>query len=75
MRQQRPEGRAVRRVILPDAPYSPYFILHTFSDEDADKIAVITAGTRKDNVASATAHKANNPPGYVTALQSLFPLS
>ncbi|EDT5423689.1 hypothetical protein A4J85_002488, partial [Salmonella enterica subsp. enterica] len=54
---------------------SPYFILHTFSDEDADKIAIITAGTRKDNVASATAHKANNPPGYVTAPQSLFPLS
>ncbi|MGK7304140.1 hypothetical protein, partial [Salmonella enterica] len=52
-----------------------HHILHTFSDEDADKIAVITAGTRKDNVASATAHKANNPPGYVTALQSLFPLS
>ncbi|PBO32653.1 hypothetical protein CDC53_20720 [Salmonella enterica subsp. enterica serovar Enteritidis] len=46
-----------------------------FDDEDADKIVIITAGTRKDNVASATAHKANNPPGYVTALQSLFPLS
>ncbi|EPI63413.1 hypothetical protein A678_00560, partial [Salmonella enterica subsp. enterica serovar Enteritidis str. 2010K-0271] len=52
-----------------------HHILRTFSDEDTDKIAVITAGTRKDNVASATAHKANNPPGYVTALQSLFPLS
>ncbi|EBW4551492.1 hypothetical protein DPK31_19485, partial [Salmonella enterica subsp. enterica serovar Umbilo] len=52
-----------------------HHILRTFSDEDADKIAIITAGTRKDNVASATAHKVNNPPGYVTALQSLFPLS
>ncbi|EBX2696693.1 hypothetical protein DRL36_14650, partial [Salmonella enterica subsp. enterica serovar Agama] len=50
-----------------------HHILRTFSDED--KIAIITAGTRKDNVASATAHKANNPPGYVPALQSLFPLS
>ncbi|EDN4181988.1 hypothetical protein QF11_003865, partial [Salmonella enterica subsp. salamae] len=39
----------------------------TFSDEDADEIAVITVGSRKDNVASATArrasHKASNPPG------------
>ncbi|EDT8817635.1 hypothetical protein ZG81_003159, partial [Salmonella enterica subsp. enterica] len=42
-------------------------ILRTFSDKDADKIAVITTGTRKDNVASATARrasrKASNPPG------------
>ncbi|EDS5935476.1 hypothetical protein ZX77_003994, partial [Salmonella enterica subsp. enterica serovar Braenderup] len=50
-----------------------HHILRTFSN--ADKIAVIPAGTRKDNVASATAHKVNNPPGYVTAPQSLFPLS
>ncbi len=44
-----------------------HHILHTFSDEDADKIDIITAGTRKDNVASATARrasrKASNPPG------------
>ncbi|EDR5627474.1 hypothetical protein C4W09_003972, partial [Salmonella enterica subsp. enterica serovar Oranienburg] len=44
-----------------------HHILRTFSDEDTDKIAVITAGTRKDNVASATARrasrKASNPPG------------
>ncbi|EDS5077882.1 hypothetical protein C4W24_003734, partial [Salmonella enterica subsp. enterica serovar Typhi] len=45
-----------------------HHILRTFSDEDTDKIAVITAGTRKDNVALATARrasrKASNPPGY-----------
>ncbi|MCD3081344.1 hypothetical protein GFK18_14335 [Salmonella enterica subsp. enterica serovar Enteritidis] len=44
-----------------------HHILRTFSDEDTDKIAVITAGTRKDNVALATARrasrKASNPPG------------
>ncbi len=44
-----------------------HHILRTFSDEDADKIVIITAGTRKDNVASATARrasrKASNPPG------------
>ncbi|ESB50750.1 hypothetical protein SEEA7928_15065, partial [Salmonella enterica subsp. enterica serovar Agona str. 557928] len=40
-----------------------HHILRTFSDEDTDKIAVITAGTRKDNVASATARRASNPPG------------
>ncbi|EDW0044044.1 hypothetical protein QF96_003658, partial [Salmonella enterica subsp. houtenae] len=50
-------------------------ILRTFSDEDADKIAIITAGARKDNVVSATARKASNPPGCVIALRSVFLLS
>ncbi|ENZ85754.1 hypothetical protein D088_670001 [Salmonella enterica subsp. houtenae serovar 16:z4,z32:-- str. RKS3027] len=49
--------------------------LRAFSDEDADKIAVITAGARKDNVVSATARKASNPPGCVIALRSVFLLS
>ncbi|AXC84853.1 hypothetical protein DL122_25965 [Salmonella enterica subsp. salamae] len=49
-----------------------HHILRTFSDEDADKIAVITAGATKDNVVSATARKASNPPEGVTALRSVF---
>ncbi len=36
--------------------------LGTFSDEDADKIVIITAGTRKYNVASATAKRARIKP-------------
>ncbi|MEM5964202.1 hypothetical protein J4V58_26985, partial [Escherichia coli] len=39
----------------------------TFSNEGIEEIAVLTAGTREDNVALATARrasrKASNPPG------------
>ncbi|EEE5036447.1 hypothetical protein CSN53_003727, partial [Salmonella enterica subsp. diarizonae] len=52
-----------------------HHIPRTFSDEDADAMAVITPGTRKDNVASATARKASNLPVCVISLRSVFPLS
>ena len=44
-----------------------HHILRTFSDEGMEEVAVITTGTREDNVALATARrasrKASNPPG------------
>ncbi|WP_207106166.1 hypothetical protein, partial [Escherichia sp. 93.1518] len=47
-----------------------------FSDEGIDEVAVITAGTREDNVALATARrasrKASNPPGS-TIFSKNFP--
>ncbi|EDX6256827.1 hypothetical protein CSP72_003888 [Salmonella enterica subsp. arizonae] len=53
-----------------------HHILRTLSDEDADAIAVITAGTRKDNVASAmtrrASRKASNPPGCTISLRFVF---
>ena len=36
-----------------------HHILRTFSDEGMEEVAVITAGTREDNVASATARRAS----------------
>ncbi|PGG33255.1 hypothetical protein BMR12_23765, partial [Escherichia coli] len=47
-----------------------------FSNEDMEEVAVITAGTREDNVALATARrasrKASNPPGC-TIFSKKFP--
>ncbi|EOY8739812.1 hypothetical protein ACQFG6_005460, partial [Klebsiella michiganensis] len=40
--------------------------LHTFSNEGVNEVAVLAASTREDNVASATARRANpvsHPPG------------
>ncbi|WP_338295849.1 hypothetical protein, partial [Escherichia coli] len=48
----------------------------TFSDEGMEEVAVLTAGTREDNVALATARrasrKASNPPGC-TIFSKKFP--
>ncbi|WP_338297471.1 hypothetical protein, partial [Escherichia coli] len=47
-----------------------------FSDEGIEEVAVLTAGTREDNVALATARrasrKASNPPGC-TIFSQKFP--
>ncbi|HHL4703673.1 TPA: hypothetical protein ACQ7Z4_003716, partial [Escherichia coli] len=47
-----------------------------FSNEDIEEVAVLTAGTREDNVALATARrasrKASNPPGC-TIFSKKFP--
>ncbi|WP_214279949.1 hypothetical protein, partial [Escherichia coli] len=48
----------------------------TFSNEGIEEVAVLTAGTREDNVALATARrasrKASNPPGC-TIFSQKFP--
>ncbi|WP_338265532.1 hypothetical protein, partial [Escherichia coli] len=48
----------------------------TFSNEGIEEVAVLTAGTREDNVALATARrasrKASNPPGC-TIFSKKFP--
>ncbi|EKQ3784463.1 hypothetical protein PX971_000737 [Escherichia coli] len=54
MRQQRPEGRTP----VSNPPGCTIFSV-TFSNEGIEEIAVLTAGTREDNVASATARRAN----------------
>ncbi|MFK9979540.1 hypothetical protein, partial [Klebsiella oxytoca] len=43
-----------------------HHILHIFSNEGVDEVAVLAASTREDNVALATARRANrvsHPPG------------
>ncbi|MEN0607859.1 hypothetical protein, partial [Klebsiella grimontii] len=51
-----------------------HHILHTFSNEGVDEVAVLAASTREDNVALATARrasrKASHPPGCTILLDT-----